>query len=60
VHEAEDTECKAVAPAKRALEERKHIGPVWFVANCVTLCLRLVVRIEELTLGRKVRQSVAS
>jgi hypothetical protein len=21
-------------------------GPVWFVANCVTLCLRLVVRIE--------------
>jgi hypothetical protein len=21
-------------------------GPVWFVAKCVTLCLRLVVRIE--------------
>jgi hypothetical protein len=35
-------------------------GPVWFVANCVTLCLRLVVRIDELTLGRKVRQNVAS
>jgi hypothetical protein len=38
----------------------KVYGPVWFVANCATLCLRLVVRIEELTLGRKVRQSVAS
>jgi hypothetical protein len=36
------------------------LGPVWFVANYATLCLRLVVRIEELTLGRKVRQSVAS
>jgi hypothetical protein len=34
--------------------------PVWFVANYATLCLRLVVQIEELTLGRKVRQSVAS
>jgi hypothetical protein len=33
---------------------------VWFVAKCATLCLRLVVRIEELTLGRKVRQSVVS
>jgi hypothetical protein len=33
---------------------------VWFMANCATLCLRLVVRIEELTLGRKVRQNVAS
>jgi hypothetical protein len=40
--------------------DRRHLGPVWFVANCATLCLRLVVRIEELTLGRKVRQSVAS
>jgi hypothetical protein len=30
------------------------------VANYVTLCLRLVVRIEELTLDRKVRQSVVS
>jgi hypothetical protein len=40
-----------------ALED---IGHVWFVANYATLCLRLVVRIEELTLGRKVRQSVAS
>jgi hypothetical protein len=30
------------------------LGPVWFVANCVTFCLLLVVRIEELTLGRKV------
>jgi hypothetical protein len=33
---------------------------VWFVANYATLCLMLVVRIEELTLGRKVRQSVAT
>jgi hypothetical protein len=33
---------------------------VWFVANYATLCLRLVVRIEKLTLGTKVRQSVAS
>jgi hypothetical protein len=40
----------------KAMDDR----PVWFVANCATLCLRLVVRIEELTLGRKVRQSVAS
>jgi hypothetical protein len=38
----------------------EDLGAVWFVAKCVTLCLRLVVRIEELTLGRKVRQSVAS
>jgi hypothetical protein len=30
------------------------------VAKCATLCLRLVVRIEELTLGRKVTQNVAS
>jgi hypothetical protein len=37
-----------------------HLGSVWFVANYATLCLRLVVRIEELTLGRKVRQSVVS
>jgi hypothetical protein len=36
------------------------LGLVWFVANYATLCLRLVVRIEELTLGTKVRQSVAS
>jgi hypothetical protein len=35
-------------------------GAVWFVAKRVTLCLRLVVRIEELTLGRKVWQNVAS
>jgi hypothetical protein len=33
---------------------------VWFVAKCTTLCLRLVIRIEELTLDRKVRQNVAS
>jgi hypothetical protein len=38
----------------------EYEGPVWFVANYATLCLRLVVRIEELTLGIKVRQSVAS
>jgi hypothetical protein len=31
------------------------LGAVWFVAKCATICLRLVVRIEELTLGRKVR-----
>jgi hypothetical protein len=36
------------------------LGSVWFVANYATLCLRLIVRIEQLTLGRKVRQSVAS
>jgi hypothetical protein len=30
------------------------------VTNYATLCLRLFVRIEELTLDRKVRQSVAS
>jgi hypothetical protein len=33
---------------------------VWFTANCVTLCLRLVVRIKKLTLDRKVKKSVAS
>jgi hypothetical protein len=38
----------------------KLLGVVWFVAKCATLCLRLVVRIEELTLGIKVRQSVTS
>jgi hypothetical protein len=36
----------------------QDLGSVWFVANCATLCLRLVVQIEKLTLGRKVRQSV--
>jgi hypothetical protein len=40
--------------------ESIYYGVVWFVAKYATLCLRLVVRIEELTLGRKVRQSVAS
>jgi hypothetical protein len=35
-------------------------GPVWFVANYATLCLRLVVRIEELTLGTKVWQNVVN
>jgi hypothetical protein len=30
------------------------------VSKCVTLCLKLVIRIEELTLGRKVRQNVAT
>jgi hypothetical protein len=38
----------------------EDLGAVWFVAKRVTLCLRLVVRIEELTLGRKVWQSGAS
>jgi hypothetical protein len=37
-----------------------QLGPVWFVANYATLYLRLVVRIEKLTLGIKVRQSVTS
>jgi hypothetical protein len=31
--------------------ESGGIGPVWFVANYATLCLTLVVQIEELTLG---------
>jgi hypothetical protein len=36
-------------------------GPVWFMTKCVTLCLRLVVRIEEkLTLDKKVRQSMTN
>jgi hypothetical protein len=30
----------------------KGLRAVWFVANYVTLCLRLVVQIEELTLGK--------
>jgi hypothetical protein len=30
------------------------------MANYATICLRLVVRIEELTLDKKVRQSVSS
>lgn len=34
-----------------------HVGHVWFVANYVILCLWLVVRIEQLTLNRKVRQN---
>jgi hypothetical protein len=38
----------------------EEVGVVWFVPKYVTLCLTLVVRIEELTLGRKVRQSVAT
>jgi hypothetical protein len=38
----------------------KHKGHVWFVAKCATLCLRLVVRIKQLTLDRKVSQSVAT
>jgi hypothetical protein len=37
-----------------------YIGFVWFVANCVILCLRLVVQIEKLTLDRKVSQSMTS
>jgi hypothetical protein len=39
---------------------RQDYRAVWFVPKCATLCLRLVVRIEELTLGRKVRQSVTT
>jgi hypothetical protein len=41
-------------------KERRDLGSVWFVANCVTLCLSLIVRIEELTLAIKVRQSMIS
>jgi hypothetical protein len=36
------------------------LGSVWFVANCATFYLRLGIRIEELTLDRKIRQIVAS
>jgi hypothetical protein len=43
-----------------SFRRRGDEGSVWFTANCVTLYLRLIIRIEELTLGRKVRQSVAS
>jgi hypothetical protein len=32
-----------------------ELGFVWFVANYATICLRLVVRIEELSLDRKVK-----
>jgi hypothetical protein len=46
--------------AKKRRRDGEDYGLVWFVANCVTLCLRLVVRIKELTLDRKVRQSVAN
>jgi hypothetical protein len=42
-------------PSSRVV--RLDVGHVWFVAN---VSLRLVVRIEELTLSRKVRQSVVS
>jgi hypothetical protein len=35
-------------------------GLFWFVTNYITLCLRLVVQIEEITLDRKVRQNVTS
>jgi hypothetical protein len=37
----------------RHLSQLAHQGPIWFVANYVTLWLRLVVQIEELTLDRK-------
>jgi hypothetical protein len=43
-----------------ALQYLNRSTDVWFVANCVTFCLRLVVRIEELTLDTKVRQNVTS
>jgi hypothetical protein len=36
-------------------DKEKDVRPVWFVANYVTLYLRLVVQIEKLTLDRKVR-----
>jgi hypothetical protein len=42
---------KSLLAAVGALDPPKVFGPVWFVANYATLCLRLVVRIEELTLG---------
>jgi hypothetical protein len=43
----------------KATLDKRH-GSVGSVANCATLCLRLVVQTEELTLDRKVRQSVTS
>ena len=39
---------------------KKNYVSVWFAANCTTHCVRLVVRIKELTLDRKVSQSVTS
>jgi hypothetical protein len=38
----------------------QYLGHDWFMANCVTLYLRLIVRIEELTLDGKVRQNMIS
>jgi hypothetical protein len=46
--------------ADEAFGKEEEYGAVWFVPKCATLCLRLVVQIEKLTLGRKVRQSVAT
>lgn len=37
-----------------------EIWHVWFMANYVTHCLMLVIRIEELNLGTKVSQSMTS
>jgi hypothetical protein len=59
--EGKPLECiPRLARDRPVISDQPHLGPVWFVANYATLCLRLVVQIEELTLGRKVRQSVAS
>jgi hypothetical protein len=52
--------CKGERLQVVEIPRKRDIRPVWFVANYVILCLRLVVQIEELTLARKVRQNVAS
>jgi hypothetical protein len=45
LQQAHDKEYQCSRPN---LDQRAaKVGPVWFVANCATLYLRLVVRIEE-------------
>jgi hypothetical protein len=41
-------------------KDDEHLRLVWFVANYASLCPSLVIRIKELTLYKKVRQSVAN
>jgi hypothetical protein len=38
----------------RSLLGLEALGLVWFVTKCIIFCLRLVVKIEELNLYRKV------
>jgi hypothetical protein len=35
------------------LDDATDSGPIWFMANYITLCLMLFVQIEELTLDKK-------